>query len=72
MSDRHQEHTRRDAETQILLGGFIFILGLPVLVGTFWADTPRQAVVNVCAGLVLLALGAGFFLYGRRWLNRLG
>ena len=71
MNDRHQEHTRRDAETQFLLGGFVFILSLPVLVGTFWAETSRQAIVNVCAGLVLLVLGVGFCLCGRLWQKRL-
>lgn len=71
MNDRHQEHTRRDAETQFLLGGFVFILSLPVLAGTLWAETSHQAIVNVCAGLALFALGVGFCLYGWLWLKRL-
>ncbi len=72
MNEPHQEHTRRDAETQILLGAFIFALGLPVLVGTWWAETAMQRIVNVGAGGVLIGIGIGFFLYGRAWLKRLG
>jgi uncharacterized membrane-anchored protein len=69
---KHQEHTRRDAETQMLLGGFVFLLGIPVLIGTLWAETTAQMVVNLIAALVLLGLGGGFFLFGRRWLKNLG
>ncbi len=68
---KHQEHTRRDAETQILLGGFIFILGVPVLIGTWWAESTASRLVNVAAGLVLLVIGAAFLMYGRSWLKRL-
>jgi len=68
---KQQEHTRRDAETQILLGGFIFILGLPVLIGTWWAETTAARIVNVAAAIALLAIGSGFLWYGRRWLKRL-
>jgi apolipoprotein N-acyltransferase len=68
---KQQEHTRRDSETQMLLGGFIFVLGLPVLIGTWWAETTAARVVNVAAALALLAIGAGFFLYGRSLLKRL-
>ena len=70
MNKPHHEHTRRDAETQILLGGFIFVLGIPVLIGTWWAETTVARIVNVVAALVLLAIGAGFLLYGRSWLKR--
>ncbi len=69
---KHQEHTRRDAETQILLGAFIFILGIPVLIGTIWAESTAQRIVNVAAGIALIGIGAGFLWYGRNWLKRLG
>ena len=72
MSKERQEHTRRDAETQILLGAFIFILGIPVLIGTWWGETTAQRIVNVAAALALLAIGTGFLLYGRNWFKRLG
>lgn len=72
MSKKHQEHTRRDAETQILLGSFVFVLGIPVLIGTWWAETTAQRLVNLAAAIALLVIGTGFLLYGRNWFKRLG
>ena len=64
--DRDAELRKRDAETQIALGLFIFVLSLPVLLGTIWADRFHAQIVNVIAGVVLLAIGAGLFWYGWR------
>ncbi len=71
MSKPHHEHTKRDVETQMLLGAFMAILAVPVLIGTIWADTTAARVVNVLAGLVLMAIGLAFFLYGYRAMKRL-
>ena len=62
--DTHGKFARRDAETQMVLGGFITFIAVPVLIGTLWADTFRATIVNVVAGLVLLSIGVGIALYG--------
>ena len=62
-------HNRRDAETLGMLGLFITVLSVAVLIGTFFAERQHAMVVNVIAGLVLLAIGAGFI--GRAlWIRR--
>ena len=61
-----QDHTRRDSETQIVLGAFVSVIALPVLVGTFWAETPHARIVNIVAGLVLLGIGLGMVAWGFR------
>ncbi len=55
---------RRDAETLIMLGGFMAILGLPVLVATFWAGSGFAMGVNALSGLVLLGIGLAVLLRG--------
>ena len=62
--ETHVKFARRDAETQMVLGGFITFIAVPVLIGTLWANTFRATVVNVAAGLVLLSIGVGIALYG--------
>lgn len=57
-------HTRRDAETLLMIGAFLAILAVPVVIGTWWANTTAAAVVNVVFGLLLLALGVGAFARG--------
>ena len=65
MNDTNQDHhTKRDAETLMVLGGFMTILAIPVLIGTVWAATTIAQVVNLAAGLILLAIGVGVFLRG--------
>lgn len=61
------EHTRRDAETALLLGGFVFIMSIPVLIGTFFAQQTHAQIVNFIAGIVLLGVGAGIAAWG--WLT---
>ncbi len=58
------QHLKRDSETQMMLGLFITILSIPVIIGTFWAETFRQTVVNLVAGLVLTAIGVGIMVWG--------
>jgi len=60
MSDKNDDphlHTRRDAETFWVLGLFLVILSVAVLIGTFYAERFHAMVVNVIAGLILLATG---------------
>lgn len=63
---------RRDGELYIALGLFIGIVGLPVLIGTYWAaqkSTPA-AVVNAVCGTTLLLIAAASALYGKFILKR--
>ncbi len=72
MSEEHKDlHTKRDAETFLVLGLFLVVLGLPVILGTLWADTPIQKVVSVAGGFILSGIGAGFMYYGKLLLKRL-
>lgn len=58
---------KRDGETNMAVGIFLFVLGIPVLIATFWAlERPHAAFVNAVCGFVLLFLGAGVTLYGWR------
>ena len=68
---REGEHSRRDAETQTVLGLFISIMALPVLIGTVWAERSHAMVVNVVAGLTLLAVGVILTVFGRRATKKL-
>ncbi len=47
------------------------VIALPVLLGTFWAGRMHAAVVNVIAGLILLAVGVGLATFGMRARKRL-
>lgn len=61
------EMNKRDGETNMAVGLFLFVLGIPVLLGTFWAlDRPHAAFVNAVCGAVLLFIGAGVTVYGWR------
>ena len=74
MTEKPQEPSpfaRRDAETLLMLGGFMAILGLPVLVGTFWAGSGFAMGVNALSGLVLLGIGLGVILRGYSKYKRL-
>ncbi len=62
----HKQYGHRDAETQMVLGGFITFIAIPVLIGTFWAERPHAMVVNIIAGLVLLCIGVSLGLLGFR------
>ncbi|HOV61416.1 MAG TPA: hypothetical protein PK349_10180 [Candidatus Hydrogenedentes bacterium] len=57
----------RDAELYILLGGFLLCLGLPVILGTWYAMAAGRthgAVINLIAGVVLSAWGITGMVYG--------
>ena len=73
VAERHtaREMMKRDGETYIAVGLFILALGIPVLIGTFWAlSRPNAAVVNAICGAVLAAIGIAAILYGWRILRR--
>lgn len=59
------EMIKRDGETSMAVGLFVFAVGLPVLIATIWAlDNHRAAIVNAICGVVLLLVGGGATLYG--------
>lgn len=62
----HGQYGQRDAETQMVLGGFVTFISIPVLLGTFWAQRPHAMVVNVIAGLVLMSVGIVIGVIGLR------
>lgn len=62
-------HTKRDAESLRALGIFLVVLAVAVLIGTFWADTTMQALINVGAGLIVGGIGVGM-LVRARWTGR--
>lgn len=69
--EHHLHYTKRDAETQTALGIFISVISIPVVIGTFWAQTPRAMVVNAIAGCVLLAIGITLVVWGRRTIKKI-
>ncbi|MBX7071536.1 MAG: hypothetical protein K1X71_00200 [Pirellulales bacterium] len=59
------EQKQRDAMTFVLLGGFFTVMALLVLIGTLWTlARPHAMVVNLVAGLILLAMGGAMFGFG--------
>ncbi len=72
MSEEHDHtHTQRDGETFIILGIFMAVLGLPVILGSFWGEKAVQVVVCLVSGILLLGIGVGFLLHGKNVLKRL-
>ncbi len=71
-AERHTraEMMKRDGETYMAVGLFVFALAVPVLIATFWATRTHAAVVNVIAGLILGVLGSGAIAYGWRLFKR--
>ena len=65
-------HNQRDAETNVVLGAFIAILGIAVLAGTFVPETDVKAItVNAVAGGILLVIGISFFVIGSKAYKKL-
>ena len=61
------EHRDRDATSLKILGSFFTVLSTLVLLGTFWTlDDFRAVVVNLICGAVLLAVGLGMIVIGRK------
>ena len=63
---------KRDGETYRALGMFIVAVGIPVLMGTYWAmqTNVRAAVINVICAIVLLLIGGASIYYGQILLAR--
>lgn len=63
---------KRDGETYIALGLFIVAVGIPVVLGTYFAaqTNMRAAIVNLICATVLLLIGAAAIAYGRILLAR--
>ncbi len=71
MNDPPQLEKHRDAASLRVLGIFFLALGGLVFVGTFWTlDNGRAIVVNLASSAVLLAVGLGTILAGRRMARR--
>jgi putative Ca2+/H+ antiporter (TMEM165/GDT1 family) len=62
----HVHYTKRDAETQTAIGLFVTYISLPVIAGTFWAQTVHAKAVEIIAGLVLLSIGIAIIVWGRK------
>ena len=63
------DHAERDAASLRILGFFFTVLGLLVLVGTYWTprdENMRATIVNAVSGGVLTAIGAGTLYISRR------
>jgi hypothetical protein len=69
--EHHLHYTKRDAETQTALGIFISVISIPVVIGTFWAQTTRAMAVNAIAGCVLLAIGITLVVWGRKTIKKI-
>jgi len=65
------DHSKRDAETQKVLGIFITYISIPVVIGTYWAETTRAMVVNATAGLVLFGIGIAMAVWGAKTSKKL-
>lgn len=61
----------REALSLLMLGAFFSILALLVEIGSAWAVArPHALVVNVVAGLILLAVGLAMLALGWRFHKR--
>ena len=69
--EHNNAHTQRDGETLFVLVLFLVILGLPVILGSFWSDTSIQKMVCAISGLVLCGIGTAFVVHGKKVLKRL-
>ena len=61
-----QKMGQRDGEIYKALGYFIIAVGIPVLIGTYFAAqvNMRAATVNAVCSLTLLTIGAISWIYG--------
>jgi len=69
--DLSHKHTKRDADTLMALGLFMFVLSVPVLLGTLFE--PRlvpEGLINIGAGGILMAIAVGFLVRGSRMRKR--
>ncbi len=68
--DRRAEYRSRDAASLLMIGGFVVLLAVLVLLGSFAAGGAQLAaaarIVNLAAGVVLLLIGIALVLVSRR------
>lgn len=58
------DHTKRDSESFLILGGFLSILATLVLIATLFESQGHSRIVNLAAGLTLMAIGLGMAARG--------
>jgi len=64
--EEHFDIQKRDGETYFAIGLYIFVIGLPVVGGTYFSLwNPHAAVVNFIAGMTLVGGGVLGMYYGR-------
>ena len=67
MNPASNESTQRDSATLRILGIFFTILGVLVLIASFWTLNETKAlVVNLLSGSVLVCVGTGMIIVSRR------
>ena len=67
MNEDSNPNDSRDAASLRILGIFFFVMGVLVLIGTFWTlENPRGTVVNIGGGLLLCAVGIAARRIARR------
>ena len=70
MNPASNESTQRDSATLRILGIFFTILGVLVLIASFWTLNETKAlVVNLVSGSVLVCVGTGMIIVSRRMAN---
>ena len=71
MSQVDQTQNDRDAVTLKILGIFFVVIGVLVLLGTFWAlGNFKAVVVNLASGVILSAVGALMVVIAQRLKRR--
>ncbi len=58
------DHTERDSATFLILGIFIFLLGIPVTVGVLWEGDMHARVITAISGAALFTVGLGMLARG--------
>ncbi|GMU91530.1 MAG: hypothetical protein AMXMBFR4_05880 [Candidatus Hydrogenedentota bacterium] len=65
MEPSEQDHTKRDSETFMIIGGFIVALAVPVGLGHFWEwESAHAQTVNLIATVALAVIGGGMVWFG--------
>lgn len=65
------EHMQRDSESFRLLGGFLLVLASIVVLATFFQEPGHARIINLVAGLVLVAIGGAMTWWGLTLRRRL-
>lgn len=64
-SNDDNTHTKRDAETFTILGGFLTYLSAVVLFAAYIEAPGKAKIVNFGASMVLMAIGVAMVFRGR-------